>query len=306
MDEASDFLRYVVGSAIERGILSGLRRDYLPDVSSLHLFERPMKVLTARPHHATLRTKAEPSKPKTPGYDSRLAWHLAELSHLTYHQPEEIAQKTKSWGFKSFEFFDRGGTQAFLVANDQTIVIAFRGTEIKSVADLMTNGDCSRTRACGGRVHEGFWKSSQEIWGDLETAIQRLRHREQTLWLTGHSLGGALATLAGAQFQHCGHDVTGIYSFGCPRIGDRQFALQYNRRLYDYTFRLVNHRDIVPHLPPTELGYTHVGQLIYFDQTGMQSAFPVAQDEGGPKLVEAVLDHDMNAYKSSLKKTMQG
>jgi triacylglycerol lipase len=249
----------------------------------------------------TLTPTPSNKKAKTPTYDPQLAWNLAEISHLTYLKPDEIQQKTQEWGFTSFTFFDRGGTEAFLIGNTESLILSFRGTEVKSIQDFFTNGYCTQTKACAGKVHAGFWQSCQAVWPDIETAIQQQRSQQQLI-LTGHSLGGALAVLAADQFQRCGHDVNGVYTFGCPRIGDRTFAMQYNRRLYNHTYRLVNHKDVVPHLPPNKFGYAHIGQLIYFDVDGRRQAYPHPQDDD-LALFEAILDHDMNAYKNSLKIT---
>src|SRR5262249_13938988 len=82
----------------------------------------------------------------------------------------------------------------------------------------------------------------------------RARQPGQALWLAGHSLGGALATLAAA---HLGRDaVQGLYTYGCPRVGDAAFAAVLPRRSH---FRFVHRDDWVTTVPPDLLGYVHAG-----------------------------------------------
>jgi hypothetical protein len=74
--------------------------------------------------------------------------------------------------------------------------------------------------------------------------------------VTGHSLGGAMATLASVRLASEGYTVRAVYTFGSPRVGDRAFRRKY--RLPNYRF--VNDDDLVPHLPFSWC-YKHVGTL---------------------------------------------
>jgi triacylglycerol lipase len=93
----------------------------------------------------------------------------------------------------------------------------------------------------------------------------------RTFWITGHSLGGALAALAGSAFSLLPgviRPVSGIYTFGQPRIGLHNFCNTYDRLLTPSTFRLVNNRDLVPRVPFRGWDYSDVGEMIHFDQNG--------------------------------------
>jgi triacylglycerol lipase len=95
----------------------------------------------------------------------------------------------------------------------------------------------------------------------------RVNHhcRPQTLWVTGHSLGGALATLAVAKLRmeedRC---VNGLYTFGSPRVGDRIFARNFNME-FNAAYRIVNNNDVVTRVPARLMMYSHVGQFLYID-----------------------------------------
>ena len=83
------------------------------------------------------------------------------------------------------------------------------------------------------------------------------------LWVTGHSLGGAMATLASVRLTDEGYKVRAVYTYGSPRVGDRVFRDSY--RLANYRF--VNDNDLVPHLP-FRWCYKHVGKLRLVNSEG--------------------------------------
>jgi hypothetical protein len=50
-----------------------------------------------------------------------------------------------------------------------------------------------------------------------------------------------------------GRNVSAVYTYGQPRVGDQQFSSAYDTALGHVTFRFVNDLDIVPHVPPVRL-----------------------------------------------------
>jgi pimeloyl-ACP methyl ester carboxylesterase len=143
----------------------------------------------------------------------------------------------------------------------------FRGTrlQVHSVLDVaeivLINQDDLRTDSrflpvvsrVGGRVHSGFLNAFSQI-SDLLDARVQAKQPGQALWLAGHSLGGALATLAAA---HLGRDtIQGLYTYGCPRVGDAVFAAVLPQQSY---YRFVHRDDWVTTVPPEILGYVHAG-----------------------------------------------
>ncbi|KAI3823028.1 hypothetical protein L1987_10631 [Smallanthus sonchifolius] len=95
------------------------------------------------------------------------------------------------------------------------------------------------------------------------------------VYVTGHSLGGALATLlalelSSSQLAKRGAINVTMYNFGSPRVGNKKFADVYNQRVKD-SWRVVNHRDIIPSVPRL-MGYCHVAQPIYLAAGDVQNA----------------------------------
>ena len=111
----------------------------------------------------------------------------------------------------------------------------------------------------GGKVHNGFKKALDEVWKDLVAYIHSIHTPDRTLWVTGHSLGAALATLAADRYGN----VQGLYTYGSPRVGDKDFAADF----FVNAYRFVNNNDIVTRVPPEGL-YQHVGELKYIDSSG--------------------------------------
>ena len=154
-----------------------------------------------------------------------------------------------------------------VLANDRAMVLVFRGTRVQvhnlvdkaeivlyNQADLRTDSRFFFKASKVGRVHSGFADAFAQISDRLD-AILATRSSDQKLWLTGHSLGGALATLAAA---HAGADVVqGLYTYGSPRVGDAVFASILPQRGY---LRLIHRDDWVPLIPPEALGYVHGGK----------------------------------------------
>ena len=246
---------------------------------------------------------------------------LIQAAGLAYHPPHEVIAQTLSWGFKDCKILDSGATQGYVMANERAIVVSFRGTQGKDLRDWITNLDFDRVETPNGLVHCGFNKAVDRVFEDLLIAVMKFRTQGQALFLTGHSLGGALATLTTLRLVNAGQSVTGLYTFGSPRVGDRTYLDQFNRALgqgvnagletapIDRAFRIVNDEDIVPKLPFKATGYCHVGKKYRFDTQGtlcfnavpVQGLLAVIQGEIEDFLEpdwEVIKDHDLKSYQA--------
>ncbi|KAM1104467.1 hypothetical protein ACFX2I_012793 [Malus domestica] len=95
------------------------------------------------------------------------------------------------------------------------------------------------------------------------------------VYITGHSLGGALSTLlalelSSSQLAKRGLISVTMYNFGSPRVGNKVFAEIYNKKVKD-SWRVVNHRDIIPTIPRL-MGYCHVAQPVYLTTGDLKNA----------------------------------
>ena len=114
------------------------------------------------------------------------------------------------------------------------------------------------------KVHRGFWHALNITWNELVAGINEAYTNNQSIWFTGHSLGGALASLAAFGLTHfTPFSFQGMYSFGQPRVGAWGFSRLVNQSLKQQMFRFANNNDFVTFLPPFLFRYAHVGQLYY-------------------------------------------
>jgi hypothetical protein len=206
-----------------------------------------------------------PFDPNPAGFSLGNAWWLAESSLLAYCDAATIANKTTVIPGLTAAFVEREGTQAFLARIQDTAWVAFRGTELGTlrelILDTLTDADFRLVHyPHGGRVHRGFLKAFQGIWPLL---MEKLKASPPAhLWFTGHSLGAALATLGAIEAVSEKLPVRGLYTYGSPRVGNTGFAALEPRR----AFRFVHGEDMVPKVPPRP--YAHLGQLRYLDPNG--------------------------------------
>ena len=115
-------------------------------------------------------------------------------------------------------------------------------------------------------VHSGFGDDYDSIRDNLWNLVTmaRLKYPEYSLHFTGHSLGGALATLASLEAVYSlKYDNVTIVTFGSPRVGGVMFAYTWNTLLSSRSLRLVHEFDLVPHLPPSKIGFSHVGMEVW-------------------------------------------
>jgi hypothetical protein len=108
-----------------------------------------------------------------------------------------------------------------------------------------------------------------------ESAVQELmriakeKRPRRSFVVTGHSLGSALATLFVMENDRKKKfDISTICTFASPRVGDGEFARQFNLLPLD-SWRIVNQQDLVPKLPLHLFGYEHVATPYAFSSEGV-------------------------------------
>ena len=219
-------------------------------------------------------------------FDIVNAWWLIEAATLVYADKEFATEKFKqNAGFQEVAYFDGEATQCYVASNEKFAVVAFRGSEARLregnsnvghiFADWMANLNFApEPWEQGGNVHRGFKGALDEVWDDLEDYISNLQKSHRKIWMSGHSLGAALATLAADRYGK----VQGLYTYGSPRVGDRNFKEDFNVNAY----RFVNNSDIVTKVPPAAM-YLHVGELKYIDSEAPFMTIPTVGKNGRTK-----------------------
>ena len=215
-----------------------------------------------------------PFRPDAETFSIVNAWWLIEASTLVYADEVFARSHFQKAGLEEVECFSEKGTECFVASNEHLAIVAFRGTEIRRrfresgiediLIDLKTDFKISLVDSgLGGKVHEGFNEALDRVWEKkgLRSYMKGLQKNRRKLWVTGHSLGAALATLLAFRYL----DVQGLYTFGSPRVGDADFKRHFQIRSRNYRF--IHHSDIVTRVPPA-LVYRHVGEPIYIDGKG--------------------------------------
>lgn len=252
--------------------------------------------------------------------DKKRYIELAKLCKMTYSSP--INQTLFSYkDTKLIEqkiihgSLERGYCRLFW--NDDTIIIAFRGTREREdwkISNLKVLP--IKLRDCGEqsesiRVHQGFHNTLNFIdkttqTRSLDTIITHIQKNNlfngRKIVITGHSLGGALAILFAVKLRYYNTEyfnahISEIVTFGNPAVGFKAFQNFY-QELNDKTFRIVNSSDIVPFTPP--FFYRHIGKQIWlrdsnniFENTGWFKRIIYALKMPKNNLTD---DHSMDRY----------
>ena len=195
--------------------------------------------------------------------DEKKSSLLKLIDRLAYDHEKEKHRLIDELGLLDIQLittFDQNGTQAILVGNTKFIVLAFRGTEATSIQDIKSDAKAVVTGCdSGGNIHSGFNEAYNAVALDIQNVLSDGKHDDRPLFITGHSLGGALATIAAKKLTHKG-GIAGCYTFGAPRVGDEEWGANIKTPIH----RLVNAADCVTMLPPGEEVITALGWAVKF------------------------------------------
>jgi len=211
-----------------------------------------------------------------PGFDRRkladadhfwpnaLSLAIASLDAYRSDKPEMSARAKQDWGFTGYEHFEKGENQGFVCWDDEVVVLSFRGTE-KKISDWLGNlnvmpHDSGRY----GPIHSGFYNGYKAVEPGLKGILNKAGAGGKKLWITGHSLGGALSAVAGVELYNEIRPY-GFATYGQPMLASQPLADFYNREYGSRYARFKNNNDIVTRIPP---GYDHVGKLYWFNGNG--------------------------------------
>jgi len=190
---------------------------------------------------------------------TQLLLEFANIAQTTYENPKTSTAKFKALGYKIIQFFDINGAQAYLLTNGTITVLSFRGTEVTEKSDVLADLKAGKNiEACGGKVHVGFKEEINKLWPSITAALEV---NPGNLYVTGHSLGAAMATIAASRMQD---RVTALVTFGSPRVGNAEFV----KSLTVEHYRVQNNCDDVTKVPFMLMGFAHHGTHKYMNFYG--------------------------------------
>lgn len=183
---------------------------------------------------------------------------FAKIAETTYANPKDSKSKFKAMGYTIVEFFDIDGAQAYLLKGADTHVLSFRGTEVTQKSDVLADLKAGKNiEACGGKVHVGFKGEINKVWPAITKSLADI----DAVYVTGHSLGAAMATIATSRMQT---KVIALVTFGSPRVGNAEFV----KSVAVDHYRVQNNCDDVTKVPFRLMGFDHHGTHKYMNFHG--------------------------------------
>jgi len=227
--------------------------------------------------------------------------HFATIAQIAYL--DNAKKQFKNLGYNESYLIDVDGAQAHIAANDKRIIIAFRGTEPTEWNDI--KADLKAFHDDG--FHKGFLTEFMKLQAAIQERLEKLAKAHEgprDLYITGHSLGGAMATVAAFWYP----EAEAVYTFGAPRACGRRRSMEFPVR----HIRVVNNNDVVPQVPFAWLGFRHTGELHYMNFYGNVRKMTKWQrfKDGWRGRLQALkkrvpfdgfYDHSMNEYCRFLK-----
>jgi triacylglycerol lipase len=194
---------------------------------------------------------------------------LAEISRLIYHNNfyKDEAINTGFLNYELLSYIENQKTSTHvaileIVQDNPCVVIVFRGTD--EIEDWGINVRAFQSAFDGhGKVHSGFKKAYLSIKKELFNALTDI---SLPFFITGHSLGAALAILAASELFEKENFDSG-YTFGSPRIGNAEFIDSVKCK---NIYRIINNCDVVTTVPVdfASIKYSHVGSAQLIDDHG--------------------------------------
>jgi pimeloyl-ACP methyl ester carboxylesterase len=151
------------------------------------------------------------------------------------------------------------------------IIVSFRGSTTIDAWITNFEFDTTDTDICSGcTAHHGFWNSWVDARDRVTPAVKQASttYPNYKISVVGHSLGGAIASLAAASLRNSGFAVA-LYNFGSPRIGGSKIST-YITNQPGGNFRVTHRNDPVPKLPLLTMGYVHISPEYYIDNKNKQ------------------------------------
>ncbi|MGK3961153.1 hypothetical protein WMF38_49880 [Sorangium sp. So ce118] len=238
--------------------------------------------------------------------DAEATLILSVASAWMYSDPDTLEKAMNVYGEWDYARVDVQNNAIF-VASDvcfiqsrcrRLLILCVKGTEPGNIFNWLTNASVASQRFSAlGRVHGGFARNVDVMWSVIDRYLAAALRGEnvrdvlsgveitpspgagtgpdagtapgklEALYITGHSLGAAMAVLVAARLFTDGRYgdlrqlLRGVYTFGQPMVGDAAFAARAGELLGDRLFRFVYANDIVPRLPPLSTGrFVHFGR----------------------------------------------
>lgn len=252
-----------------------------------------------------------------PEFNYKLAMKLLNLSLEAYREGDAFQDEFEGLNKLAHINDLETDTQLFILTDPETnnLYIAFRGTS--SIQDLFTEviafkekypKDASNSTLFPTKVHKGSLYAYLRIKGQITEIVRKEyeQHKMAHIYTTGHSQGGAMATICAFDLKREFPEIELImYNYGSMRTGNYAFARKYNE-LVPNTYRVVNNEDFSARQP--KLLYKHVGKLVFISRNKLRvnpsRFFQFLENLDNPiglATGQAVFDHVADKYRIVMK-----
>ena len=254
------------------------------------------------------------------GYGSvlldRNLWNIigsnALASVIAYEQPSKIKQTASDWGFTKIDVIEADSMLAFVMSNERCAVLSFRGTVLSSLRNLIADVRVSKKRVImtDYALHSGFYDAVGSLRRQLDDALKQHRVDSKYFWVTGHSLGGAMAGVYA--FNNSlesriskGPYIHRIITFGQPLFANTPLAKDMRKEFLNRYFRVVNDTDIVARIP---YRFEHFGSLVWMKLDAVEFNPDQGQygGEGSQDILPAEIPAELRPSAASEQEFLQG
>lgn len=197
--------------------------------------------------------------------DLILQRQLAIASKLSYEGSNSIEDESRTFGLDFVKQHNVRNHSVSMFHFTDSAIIAFRGTN--ELADWKTNLLMVPIKRTWGWAHFGFVRAAEELWPLVKESISGNFGQGRKLYITGHSLGGAIAVISALKLTHeLRHEVAGLITFGQPPVVGKTAIQSLSMAGLSNYPRNISSVDIVctgPFMP-----FFHAGSVQYFDANG--------------------------------------
>tara|TARA_R100000541_G_scaffold8519_2_gene16106 strand:+ start:4762 stop:5544 length:783 start_codon:yes stop_codon:yes gene_type:complete len=241
--------------------------------------------------------------PKSLSEKAAVAARLASWSYMDDAKERSALIKKEIAPHAKSDLISINNAECLITKLNGQLWIAFRGTQPNQLNDLKADLNMFKEKSdSAGMVHGGFKEEVDELWEEVVKELQRNGKlaKPRDVYFCGHSLGGAMATIAASRYTLA----EGLFTFGSPRVGGKQFV----DTCCVPHYRFVNNNDLVAKVPPAILGFKHDGFEMYFnskenlalgytfwqDMWDLVKGFVTAWSQF--KFFDGLTDHGMDGY----------
>ena len=239
--------------------------------------------------------------------ENNLIFNAVRLSQTAYCENNVIDTWTCATcdeDAKVLDIIENEGEKALVgvYSNTRRLFVSFRGST--NIQNWIDNVQFSLTCPYQNNdicVETGFYKVFEAMMPQVEKAVASAvtQYNIDTILFTGHSLGGAVATLTAFYMKDRVSQNIELITFGSPRVGNAAFAADFAASNVGVSYRITHAYDMVPHVPQMILHYNHISHEVWYNEENsayrecddMYEEDPECSNSCAPLQCTSVSDH---------------